>query len=141
MLETLTGIGPKTKQALSHLGIYTLEDFIEYYPYRYELIRRTNMEEAKEDDSVIIDGTVTNIPRVVYFKKHMERMNFRIQANDRWIDIVIFNRSYLKKELNTGNRSNCIWKVETKEKSNCRITTPIWKIRKRICRKYLSFNF
>ena len=62
MLETLTGIGPKTKQALSHLGIYTLEDFIEYYPYRYELVRRTNMEEAKEDDSVIIDGTVTNIP-------------------------------------------------------------------------------
>ena len=50
MLETLTGIGPKTKQALSHLGIHTLEDFIEYYPYRYELIRRTNMEEAKEDD-------------------------------------------------------------------------------------------
>ena len=105
MLETLTGIGPKTKQALSHLGIHTLEDFIEYYPYRYELIRRTNMEEAKEDDSVIIDGEVTNIPRVVYFKKHMERMNFRIQTSNHWIDVVIFNRAYLKKNLNQEQKS------------------------------------
>ena len=115
MLETLTGIGPKTKQALSHLGIYTLEDFIEYYPYRYELVRRTNMEEAKEDDSVIIDGTVTNIPRVVYFKKHMERMNFRIQANDRWIDIVIFNRSYLKKNLTPGTEITVFGKWKPKK--------------------------
>ena len=52
------------------------------------------MEEAKEDDSVIIDGEVTNIPRVVYFKKHMERMNFRIQTSNHWIDVVIFNRAY-----------------------------------------------
>ena len=47
MLEDLTGIGSKTKQALSHLGIDTLEDLIDYYPYRYELVKRSNIEEKK----------------------------------------------------------------------------------------------
>ncbi|MBS7021601.1 MAG: hypothetical protein KH135_07165, partial [Firmicutes bacterium] len=40
MLEELSGLGPKTKQALERLGITSLEDLIEYYPYRYELIKR-----------------------------------------------------------------------------------------------------
>ena len=92
MLEDLTGIGSKTKQALSHLGIDTLEDLIDYYPYRYELVKRSNIEEKKEDDDVIVDGIVMNIPRVVYFKKHLERMTFQMQLQDRMIEIVIFNR-------------------------------------------------
>ena len=115
MLENLSGIGPKTKQALSHLGIYTLEDLIEYYPYRYELVKKSNLDEKEEDESVIIDGSVTNIPRVVFFKKHMERMTFRIQADDRFVDIVIFNRGYLKKNLTPGTEITVFEKWKPKK--------------------------
>ena len=115
MLEDLTGIGSKTKQALSHLGIDTLEDLIDYYPYRYELVKRSNIEEKKEDDDVIVDGIVMNIPRVVYFKKHLERMTFQMQLQDRMIEIVIFNRGYLKKHLNVGTSVTVFGKWKPKK--------------------------
>lgn len=116
MLEQLSKVGPKTKQALEHLKIYSLQDLMEYYPYRYELIKKSNMELVTDEEEVIADGTVLNIPRVVYFKKHMERMNFRVQLDTRVVEVVIFNRSYLKKELTPGTEITIFGKW--KEKKN-----------------------
>lgn len=114
MLEELPGLGPKTKQALEHLGITSLEDLIEYYPYRYELIKRSDMNTILENEDIIMDGIVENVPRVVYFKKHMERMNFMMQLNDRVVEVTIFNRGYLKKELEPGTEITVFGKWKPK---------------------------
>ena len=123
MLEQLSKVGPKTKQALEHLKIYSLQDLMEYYPYRYELIKKSNMELVTDEEEVIVDGTVLNIPRVVYFKKHMERMNFRVQLDTRVVEVVIFNRGYLKKELTPGTEITIFGKW--KEKKNQIIASQI----------------
>ena len=33
------GLGPKTLEYLNKLNLYTIQDLIEYYPYRYNIIK------------------------------------------------------------------------------------------------------
>lgn len=115
MLEELSGLGPKTKEALERLGITSLEELIEYYPYRYELIKRSNMNEIKDNDTIIIDGVVETLPRVVFFKKHMNRMNFQMRLEDRIVEVVIFNRAYLKKDITPGSELTVFGKWNQKQ--------------------------
>ena len=36
-LSELKGVGPKTLEYLNKLNIYSLDDLIRYYPYRYNV--------------------------------------------------------------------------------------------------------
>ena len=38
-IEEIKGIGKKTKELFNKLGIYTKNDLIHYYPYRYEILK------------------------------------------------------------------------------------------------------
>ena len=40
-LETIEGIGPKTKELINKLGINYGEELISYYPFRYDIIKRS----------------------------------------------------------------------------------------------------
>ena len=53
MLEKIKGIGPKTKELLNKLNIYTINDLLTYYPFRYDYLRRTDLLNLKENISDI----------------------------------------------------------------------------------------
>ena len=55
-IEEIKGIGKKTKELFNKLGIYTKNDLIHYYPYRYEILKRTNIKEIYTTNKIIIDG-------------------------------------------------------------------------------------
>ena len=59
-LEKIEGIGPKTKELLEKLNIYTIEDLINHYPFRYDVIRKSNLSEIKDGDKVI-SGELRNV--------------------------------------------------------------------------------
>ena len=65
-LELIEGVGPKTKQLLNKLGIQDKYDLIRHYPFRYEVIKRSNMDEIEDGDKVIIDGVVEAQPTSIY---------------------------------------------------------------------------
>ena len=41
MLNNLVGIGPKTLKALNKLNINSREELFSYYPYRFDIIKRS----------------------------------------------------------------------------------------------------
>ena len=55
-LEHIEGIGPKTKELLEKLQIYTVEDLINHYPFRYEVLKRSDLNELKDGDKIAIVG-------------------------------------------------------------------------------------
>ena len=57
-LETIEGIGPKTKELLNKLNINYGEDLLYHYPYRYEVIKRTDMDTINDGDKIVIDGII-----------------------------------------------------------------------------------
>ena len=60
-LDDIDGLGPKFKELLEKLNIYSVEDLISYYPRKYNVIRRTNMDNIEDKAKVIIDGLVEKL--------------------------------------------------------------------------------
>ena len=73
------------------IGIKTIEDLICYYPFRYEVIERSNVDALENDDKIIIDGIVESNPNVFYFNKRMDKMSFRLNTGKNIFNVVIFN--------------------------------------------------
>ena len=113
-LEYLKGVGPKTIKLLNKLNIYNTDDLFNYYPYRFEVIERTDIELLNQDDKVITDGVVENIPNISYFNKKMNRMDFRINTGFNVYKVVIFNRTFLKQHIKPGNTITIIGKYDKK---------------------------
>lgn len=113
-LKDIRGLGAKGIEKLARLGITSVYDLLSYYPYRYEILQRTNMDIAKDQEKVVIDGIVESLPRSFYFKKHMNRMSFRCQAQDRIFSVSIFNRSFLKQHLQIGTNIIVMGKYDQK---------------------------
>lgn len=113
-LDAIKGIGPKTKQILNRIGIYQVEDFVSYYPYRYEVIKRSDVSCLNQDDTIIIDGMVETLPTVSFFGKHKNRMSFYLVGNGYRFGITIFNRAYLKNKLPISTTVTVIGKYDKK---------------------------
>ena len=62
-LTDIKGVGPKTLDHLHELSIYTLDDLLTDYPYRYDLFEPTNLTEQYDNEriaiNVIVETTAT----------------------------------------------------------------------------------
>ncbi len=118
-LGEIKGIGLTTEKYLNELGIYTGEDLINYYPFRYEIIEKTNIDDLKDGDKIIIDGTIESLPNVIYFRgKNKNKMSFTLNTGDFITKIDIFNRAnYIKDKLLIGTQITVIGKYDRKHNS------------------------
>ena len=101
-LEQIEGIGPKTKELLAKLNIDTVDDLVNHYPFRYEVIKRSKLEEIKDRDKIIIDGIIEGQPTVIYINPKLKKIIFRINANKIIINVTIYNQVYLMDNLKAG---------------------------------------
>ena len=114
MLEELKGIGPKTLKYLNDLEIYSIEDLLTYYPYRYNVYKPSNILEAFENNTVLINGIIEGPIKVFFIKKNLNKLSFKLNTNDKLINIVIFNRAFMKPNLVIGNLISVIGKYTIK---------------------------
>ena len=98
-LNLIKNIGPKTENLLNKLNIYSLEDLLTYYPYRYNIIKLKNIDEVNEDEVCYILVTVLSATKVAYIKKNFNRLDFIASNNNINFKVTIFNRAFLKNNL------------------------------------------
>ena len=77
-ISLLKGVGPKTLKKFTDNNIYTTKDLLEYYPFRYDDIKRSNVDLLEQDDKIIIDGVVETIPSLFHFNRKLDKMTFRL---------------------------------------------------------------
>lgn len=109
-LETIEGIGPKTKELLNKIKIYTVEDLLNYYPYRYDIIKRSDLSNLSDGDKIIIDGIVEGQPTTIYINKSLKKMIFRISTKTMILNITLYNRVHLYSDLKSGKEVTIIGK-------------------------------
>ena len=122
-LSTLKGIGPKKINLLNKLGINKVEDLVNFYPFRYEVIKRSNIEELNDNDKIIMDGVVETVPNVFHFNRKMDKMSFKLNSGSNLFNIIIFNRGFLKSNLKIGTSITVIGKYD--KKHNTIVTSEI----------------
>ncbi len=105
-LAHLKGVGPKTLSLLNKINIYTIDDLITHYPYRFEILKK-----GINEDKIIIDGIVETIPSVYRFR-NIDKMQFNINTGSNIYKIVIFNRGFMKNNITIGKKIVVIGKLD-----------------------------
>ena len=111
-LNRIAGIGPKMASHLNKLGISDIESLLTYYPFRYNILKRSNLEEIGQDDNIIIDGKISSKPNVFFFAKNKDKMTFKLTTTNNIFGIIIYNRGFLKNKLLIGNIITVIGKFD-----------------------------
>ncbi len=101
-LEQIEGIGPKTSSLLAKLNILTIEDLISHYPFRYEVLKRSKLDEIKDHDKIIIDGIIEGQPTVIYINPKLKKIIFRINTGRNMLNVTIYNQVYLMDQIKSG---------------------------------------
>lgn len=104
----IKGVGEKTEKILNKLNIYNIKDLVTYYPFRYEILKKTSLN----SDKVVISGKIVSTPLISYFKK-INKLSFRLDTCDNIINVVIFNRGFLKNNFNIGKDITVIGKYDS----------------------------
>lgn len=98
-INHLPHVGEKRAAALNDLGIFTIYDLLQHYPFRYEDLSVDNIAEIEDKQSVVLEGEVINEPVVSYFAYRKSRLNFTILVNGIPVPVTFFNQPYYKKQI------------------------------------------
>ena len=114
MLEDIKGIGPKSLLALKALNLYTKDDIINYFPYRYNVYTPVKLRECSEGDTCTITGYVESIPKVFFIRKNLNKLSFAFNTGSELVNVTIFNRAYLKPNIRIKSYISVIGKYNRK---------------------------
>ena len=137
----------KRLQILHELGLYTTDDLLMYYPYRYEVITTSAFSDWKIKDKVWFEGEVVQLPRS-WRKGRLVTTTFQVRFQEQILTVTIFNRPWAK-SLNL----NQILTIQGVYQGNCKVTamsydtkslvehasiTPVYSIKEGIRQKTLQ---
>lgn len=111
-LENIEGIGPKSKDLLNKLGIYSVKDLLEYYPFRYEVIKRSDVLNLNNGDKAVVDGYIDGQPTIIYISKKLKKIIFRVNTKIAILNVTVYNKTYLFQELKCGREVIVIGKYD-----------------------------
>lgn len=114
MLEDIKGIGPKTLKLFQKLNIFTIQDLITYYPYKYKLYHPVTLDNYEENTEVLINGYVASDAKIYYIKRNLNKISFRLNTGTKLINVTIFNRPFIKQHLLLNKYISVIGKYNVK---------------------------
>lgn len=107
-IKNLHLVGEKTAKLLNKLDIYTDYDLINFYPYRYNVYNFD--DNLRENDTLVISALIESNPVISYIKKNFNKLSFRASMSGKVFNAVIFNRAFLKNNLQIGKMVTLIGK-------------------------------
>lgn len=114
-LNKIEGITNRYIKLLNTLGIYTAEDLMEYYPYRYQVYNVDNISSVQDKSNVVIEGKINSIPLVRYIRGKLNILTFKMLTNMKEINVTIYNRAFMKKNLTPLKEITVIGKYDEKK--------------------------
>ncbi len=113
-VRTLRGIGDKRARQLEKLSLFTLRDFLTYFPRDYE--DRTHfctVADAPPDERCCIRAVVGAEPQTARLRQGLSVGKTRVFDETGTLALVFFNRPYLRSQLIPGREYIFYGRVET----------------------------
>ncbi|MGI8315087.1 ATP-dependent DNA helicase RecG [Halobacillus mangrovi] len=102
-ISEIKGVGEKFEEHLNDLGLFTVEDLLFYFPFRYDSYETKPLTELTHNEKATIEGKVASEPSLSYFGRKKSRLTFTLQVEQFAVKAVMFNRAFAKKQLNPGD--------------------------------------
>ena len=111
-LADIKGVGDKTLKALNKSNIYTVDDLVNYYPFRYQVYNIEDLSKVDSSDTVVINAVVETNANVFYIRKNFNRLTFKALSNNILFNVTIFNRAFMKNNITVGREITLVGKWE-----------------------------
>jgi len=98
-ITAIKGIGEETADALAEMNIFTIQDLLEYFPYRYEDYSLKDLTEVQHDEKVTVEGKVHSEPSLIYYGRKKSKLTIRLFVGAYLIKVIFFNQPYLKNKI------------------------------------------
>ncbi|GFH41066.1 ATP-dependent DNA helicase RecG [Pseudolactococcus insecticola] len=98
-IQFLKGVGPKSVERYNQLGIFTVQDLLLYFPFRYDDFAAKSVFELIDGDKTTIIGRVVTPASVAYYGARRNRLTFKIKQDDAVISVSFFNQPYLQDKV------------------------------------------
>lgn len=101
-INTLKGVGEKTEKLLNKLGIYTVENLLEYYPRNYDVYEAPVFpEQIEEGKAAAVICTVTALPSVSRGTR-VPLVTLKTKGPGRMLYMTWYHMPYLKNTIRLG---------------------------------------
>ena len=97
---------------LEKYNITTSKDLLEFYPYRYQVLNPSSLE--SKDNLLTVNAKIVSTPIITYLKSKLNVLRFKAIINNQIINVSIFNRGFLKKNLTIDKEVILIGKYNNK---------------------------
>ena len=100
-IQFLKGVGPNRALKLNKLGIYTVEDLLNYFPVKYEdrrIVKKVN--ELTDDTKALLKIKIYNHPTKSRIRKSMTIIKAVAKDETGFINLSFFNQNHLADKLN-----------------------------------------
>ena len=101
-LQEIKGIGPSMLRILRNHNIWSTYDLILNYPKSYQDFTIVSLDKALDRDTITVQAVISTELVLQRFSKR-ERIIFNAKIFDQTIEVVVFGRSYLMKQLKVGD--------------------------------------
>ncbi|MCO7174661.1 ATP-dependent DNA helicase RecG [Sporolactobacillus kofuensis] len=101
-IQNLKGVGTRLAEELGTLGITTVENLVDYYPYRYDNYELRNLADVQDQEMATVSGIIQSEPLLNYYGKKKSRLSVRVLSGRYLITVILFNRPFLKRSLTLG---------------------------------------
>ena len=91
------GIGPKKREHLNQLGIYTIHDLLNYYPSNYkDRGKYTDISDCADKKKYLIKGIYQGNGRTNFIRKKLNITLLPFQSGKTAFQVVFYNQPYRK---------------------------------------------
>ena len=101
-LTVLPGVGPKSAEKFTKLGLESLQDLLLYFPFRYEDFKSKNVLDLEDGEKAVVSGQVVTPANVQYYGYKRNRLRFTIKQGEVAIAVNFFNQPYLADKIEVG---------------------------------------
>ncbi len=110
----LKGVGPKKAESLKKLGIASVEDLCEYFPYRHEDRRfLRDIASLRDGETALVSGFVDHVV-LNRVRGNLQILKARVTDETGSLTAVWFNQPWLKQQLQDGGEVTIYGKAEVR---------------------------
>ena len=125
-IQYIKGIGPNRAKLFNLLGIYTVEDLINYYPRTYE--DRTNIkkiEDLQDGEEALIEAVTVSGISMFKIRRNMVVSKVLVQDDTGRCLITWFNQDYIKTKIHPKEKYKFFGKV-IKKSGQIEMSSPVF---------------
>lgn len=114
-IQFIKGVGPSRVELLNYLGIYNVQDLLEYYPRIYEDRRNAkNIINLEDGEEALIEAVTTTSITSIRLKNNMHLSKVIVNDGTGNLLITWFNQPYIKQQIKKGEKYKFYGRVTTK---------------------------